>query len=71
VLDEPDVVFAIEDLQQVQPLFADGPGSPRVPDPQTIHWRLPKRYLEPKTLLAALRKQLARRPLAAAHVEQM
>ncbi len=63
VLVEPDVVFAIDDLQKVQPLFADGPGSPRVPDPQTIHWRLPKRYLEPKTLLMVLRKQLARTPL--------
>ncbi len=71
VLDEPDVVFAIEDLQQVQPLFADGPGSPRVPDPQTVHWRLPKHYLEPKTLLAVLQKQLAKRPSAAAHVEQV
>jgi transcription-repair coupling factor (superfamily II helicase) len=58
VLVEPDVVFAIDDLQTVQPLFAAGPGSPRVPDPQTIHWRLPKRYLEPKTLLPTLRKQL-------------
>ncbi len=58
VLVEPDVVFAIDDLQTVQPLFATGPGSPRVPDPQTIHWRLPKRYLEPKTLLTTLRKQL-------------
>jgi hypothetical protein len=60
VLDGPDVIFAETDFQQVQPLFADGPGSPRVPDPQTIHWRLPKRFLEPPTLLAVLRKQLAR-----------
>jgi transcription-repair coupling factor (superfamily II helicase) len=58
VLDPPDVIFAIEDLQTVQPLLSDGPGSPRVPDPYTIHWRLPKRYLEPKTLLAVLRRQL-------------
>lgn len=60
VLDGPDVVFAIDELQKVQPLLSDGPGSPRVPDPQTIHWRLPKRYLEPVTLLAVLRKQLGR-----------
>jgi len=66
VLDPPDVIFAIEDLQQVEPLLASGPGSPRVPDAQTIHWRLPKHYLEPKTLLAVLRKQLAQRPLAPA-----
>ena len=60
VLDGPDVVFAIDELQKVQPLLSDGPGSPRVPDPQTIHWRLPKRYLEPATLPAVLRKQLGR-----------
>jgi len=58
VLVDPDVVFAIDDLLLVQPLFAAGPGSPRVPDPQTIHWRLPKRLLEPKTLLTVLRNQL-------------
>ncbi|MBK9129202.1 MAG: transcription-repair coupling factor [Phycisphaerales bacterium] len=62
---EPDVIFSIDDLQRVQPLFADGPGSPRMPDPRTIHWRLPKRYLEPRTLLAVLRKQLAQPPVAA------
>ena len=61
VLDGPDVIFAIEDLQQVQPLFADGPGSPRIPDAQTVHWRLSKRFLEPKTLLAVLRRQLSAR----------
>ncbi len=60
VLDPPDVIFAIDDLQRVQPLFADGPGSPRVPDPHTIHWRLPRRYLEQPTLLTVLRKQLSR-----------
>jgi hypothetical protein len=62
VLDPPDVIFAIEDLEKAQPLFADGPGSPRLPDPYTVHWRLPKRYLEPPTLLAILRKQLSRQP---------
>ncbi len=58
VLDPPDVIFAIDDLEKAQPLFAEGPGSPRLPDPRTVHWRLPKRYLEPPTLLAILRKQL-------------
>jgi hypothetical protein len=71
VLDAPDVIFAIEDLQQVEPLLASGPGSPRVPDPQTVHWRLPKPYLEPKTLLAVLRKQLATpRPAAVRRLSQ-
>ena len=62
VLDPPDVVFTIDDLERVQELFSTGPGSPRLPDAHTIHWRLGKRYLEPPTLLAILRKQLARAP---------
>jgi transcription-repair coupling factor (superfamily II helicase) len=60
VLDPPDLIFAIDDLDTAQALFANGPGSPRLPDPQTVHWRLGKRYLEPPTLLAILRKQLSR-----------
>lgn len=59
VLDPPDVIFAIDDLDRTQPLFSSGPGSPRVPDPHTIHWRLGKRYLEPPTLLTILGRQLA------------
>ncbi len=58
VIDEPDVVFAVDDVRQVEPLLADGPGSPRVPDRNTVHWRVPKRCLEPATLLAVLRRQL-------------
>ncbi|MCK4341304.1 MAG: transcription-repair coupling factor [Phycisphaerae bacterium] len=71
VLDEPDVIFAVDDLSQVQPLLSEGPGSPRVPDPRTIHWRLSKRYLEPKTLLTVLRKQLKRTLPAAAQLENV
>jgi transcription-repair coupling factor (superfamily II helicase) len=62
VLDPPDVVFAVEDLTRVEALFSGGPGSPRVPDARTVHWRLPKRCLEPPTLLAVLRRQLAAPP---------
>ena len=64
VLMEPDLIFAIDDLAVVQPLFASGAGSPRVADARTIHWRLPKRYLEPATMLAILRKQLRETPVA-------
>ncbi len=64
VLVDPDVVFAIDDVRKVEPLFATGPGSPRMPDAHTVHWRLAKRYLEPATLLTVLRQQL--RPRAAA-----
>jgi len=64
VFDPPDVIFAIDDLQKTQPLFATGPGSPRVPDPRTVHWRLPKRLHEVPLLLDALRRQLATLPAA-------
>jgi transcription-repair coupling factor (superfamily II helicase) len=56
----PDVVFTFENLQTVEPVFVDTPGSVRVPDPKTIHLRLPASYLEPTTLLAVLRRLLAK-----------
>jgi transcription-repair coupling factor (superfamily II helicase) len=58
VLDGPDIVFSIEDLKLVQDLFADRPGTVRMPDPQTVHWRLPPSYHEPPTLMATLRQLL-------------
>ena len=60
VLDPPDVIFAIDDIDRVEPLFSEGPGSPRVPDRNTVHWRLGKRSLEQPTLLTVLHKQLSR-----------
>lgn len=61
VLEPPDVIFSVEDLQKIDILFSEGPGSPRMPDPHTIHWRLQPRLLELDTLLAILRKQLSPR----------
>lgn len=58
ILKPPDVIFSIVDLERAQPLFESGPGSPRLPDPQTVHWRLPKRLLEPEALVEVLRQQL-------------
>jgi transcription-repair coupling factor (superfamily II helicase) len=66
VLEPPDVIFSVTDLQKVNVLFSDGPGSPRMPDPHTIHWRLPERFLQISTLLAVLRKQLSIEPATAA-----
>ncbi|MFO0838319.1 MAG: transcription-repair coupling factor [Phycisphaerae bacterium] len=59
VLTTPDVVFSIDDLQRAQPLFSHGPGSPRMPDPRTVHWRLPPRLLETAKLLDVLVTQLS------------
>ncbi len=58
VLKPPDLIFTIADLKYVQPLFESAPGSVRMPDPATIHLRMPAAYLEPETLLPILRKLL-------------
>lgn len=59
-LDGPDVVFAVDDVRRVEPLFVDSVGSPRVPDGRTVHWRLPGRLMHTDRLLPLLREQLLR-----------
>ncbi len=59
-LRKPDIVFVIEDLQTVEPVFTDAPGTVRMPDPKTVHLRLGPDYLEPETLLPLLRNMLTR-----------
>jgi transcription-repair coupling factor (superfamily II helicase) len=60
IVQEPDLVFRVEDLAKASPAFTGAPGTVRTPDTKTIHLR-PRNagYLEPRTLLAFLRKQLA------------
>ncbi|MFQ6048483.1 MAG: transcription-repair coupling factor, partial [Phycisphaerae bacterium] len=60
MLDRPDLVFRVQELQRLEPVFAGAPGSVRAADGQTVHWRLPPNYLEPRTLLAVLRQRLQR-----------
>ena len=54
----PDVIFLVEHLPSAEPLFADAPGTVRMPDAQTVHLRLPPNYLEPSTLVPILRRML-------------
>ena len=54
----PDLIFAVKDLAHVEPLFADSPGSARMADARTIHWRLTPAYFEASTLMAVLRRLL-------------
>ena len=61
VLKRPDVVFTVDDHRRLEPVFTDAPGTARMPDAKTIHWRLPPQYLEGPTLLALLRRRLAPR----------
>ncbi|MHC5109105.1 MAG: transcription-repair coupling factor [Planctomycetota bacterium] len=53
-LQEPDVVFGVQNLQAAEPLFTDAPGTVRMPDPRTVHLRLPPNYLEKPTLVRVL-----------------
>ena len=43
----------------VKRLFANTKGSVRIPDPKTVHLRLPEAYFEPQTLLRFLQKLFA------------
>lgn len=55
---DPDIIFTVEDLTLVDRLFEGAAGTVRLPDHQTVHWRLPSAYLEPSTLLTACRRLL-------------
>lgn len=57
----PDLIFTVEELALVEPLFANSPGSARMADAHTIHLRLTPAYFEPPTLLAVLRRLLQQR----------
>ena len=59
-LQPPDVVFNLESLVAAEGLFREAPGSVRMPDPNTIHLRLPPNYLEPTSLLPVLRHMFKR-----------
>ena len=60
ILEEPDIVFRVQELARASPAFAGAPGTVRMADTKTIHLRPPSAsYLDPRTLLAFLRKQLA------------
>ncbi|MCO6439444.1 MAG: transcription-repair coupling factor [Phycisphaerae bacterium] len=59
-LREPDVIFQVDDLRRAEAVFADAPGSVRLPDAHTIHLRLPPSYMEPDTLLPVLRRMFTR-----------
>ncbi|MGI0148599.1 MAG: TRCF domain-containing protein, partial [Thermoplasmata archaeon] len=56
----PDVIFVVEHANKAEPVFADAPGSVRMPDGKTIHLRLPPAYLEPASLVPVLRRMLLR-----------
>ncbi|MCG3179907.1 MAG: Transcription-repair-coupling factor [Phycisphaerae bacterium] len=57
-VDEPDLVFSVDDMAFASPVFTDAPGIVRIIDGTTVHVRLGDRYFEKATLSAVLRKML-------------
>ncbi|AQT68149.1 Transcription-repair-coupling factor [Anaerohalosphaera lusitana] len=56
-----DLVFMFDDPAVAGDLFARSPGKVRIIDPKQVNVRLEKRYFEPRTLMAVLRKLLRKR----------
>jgi transcription-repair coupling factor (superfamily II helicase) len=59
LLKAPDVIFRVEDFRRCEGLFDDAPGSVRLPDERTVHWRPPEAYLQQPTIVHVLRKRMA------------
>ncbi|MBN1344153.1 MAG: transcription-repair coupling factor [Phycisphaerae bacterium] len=58
----PDLIFSVEHMGLMNDLFAGASGTVRMPDHQTLHWRLPSNYLEPPTMLTVLLRLLRKQP---------
>jgi transcription-repair coupling factor (superfamily II helicase) len=56
-----DLIFSFRNDpgRKANRLFASTHGSVRIPDPKTVHLRLPEAYFEPQTLLRFLQKMFA------------
>ena len=54
----PDVVFRVRDFAAAQAIFRGAPGTVRLADEHTAHWRPPKGLGEGLALVRQLLKQL-------------
>jgi len=59
----PDLIFSVDNMGLMDQLFEGASGTVRMPDHQTLHWRLPPNYLEPPTLLTILLRLLRKEPV--------
>ena len=55
----PDVILTVSDAANAQAALTGAPGTLRVIDEKTVYLRMPATYLEPETLLMALRNLLS------------
>jgi len=58
VLIKVDLVFTVRDMKAARKMFDGASGTVRMPDNNTVHWRLPPPYLETPTLMRIILKQL-------------
>jgi transcription-repair coupling factor (superfamily II helicase) len=58
VLIKGDIVFTVRDMTAARQVFNGASGTVRMPDNNTVHWRLRPNYLEMPTLLRIVLKQL-------------
>ena len=55
---DPDIIFTFRNFTPAKHLFDGARGTVRLPDNRTVHWRLPKAYMEMPTLLNVLLNQM-------------
>jgi transcription-repair coupling factor (superfamily II helicase) len=55
---DPDIIFAIRDMNAAKRIFEGAIGTARLPDNRTVHWRLPQAYREMPTLVNVMLRRL-------------
>jgi transcription-repair coupling factor (superfamily II helicase) len=58
VLIKGDLVFTVRDMTAARRVFDGASGTVRMPDNNTVHWRLRPPYLQMPTLMRIILKQL-------------
>ncbi|MFW5732874.1 MAG: transcription-repair coupling factor [Planctomycetota bacterium] len=54
---DPDIIFSVSDFSRARHIWEDAPGTARLPDSETVHWRLPKAYHEMPTMVIVMLKR--------------
>ncbi len=58
VLMPPDIIFTVDEFTRAAGVFEGAAGSVRLPDAGTVHWRPPREYIQPRTIVNVLLKRL-------------
>ncbi|MCB9852407.1 MAG: transcription-repair coupling factor [Phycisphaerales bacterium] len=58
---EPDLIFQFDgEIKKLEALFTNASGRASLPDPNTLHWRLPEHYFHGDSMLPVLRNLFRR-----------